>query len=1094
MAAKKTVVLIISILIFGTNIYATDWATISGNVVNEDGTPLCAMVLANGQHMFSCAGQGRYELNVPLDEKGELILYCFVEGFSPFKQVMEPATDFEIKMIATEGLPTILTNRIIPTRSGWVNISGTFMNEDGTPLCGMVLANGQHMFSCAGEGRYELDIPLDPNGNIVLYGFAEGFAPYTENLSGIVMFPTGNQDFTAEDGDSADPLFAFRLEFPEDATIPESKDWSSYIPDVGSQGATSSCTSWAVGYYYKTYQEVIEEGWDKNTNAFSPMYLYSMQCRDYEKYGSTSPWNFDVSGNVLKNNGCAKLSKMPFEFLDTEDTSEIQAYASVYISEDIQNEANQYRAGQLNYFKSLSEVRYALTSGPVLLGINYYSDYHRTLNWNPSSENNYLTYDPLNDKVGHAVLCVGYDDSKFGEGAIKFVNSWGVSWAINGYSWIKYSDFLDFVGYAMTINDLANPKTSEPERPDAPADVSASDSEVPYVDITWTKADNAQYYRIYRARVDDSSTYAEIGVSYNTQYRDEKAEPGVPYYYSVVSVNDIGESNHFNTDTETKSYVDVGTASGVTITMQPKLAWVSNNNEQVSSHFIVSNIDPSATKMELFVSTGSDGPWNSFGWIAIVNELDITWGEDSEYVGKQPFVKIAVSNAYAYSKASESAQVGRTIVSPVYPAVILTLAAEAEQASVHLSWTTDGGDADFFEMWRWLASDDDGNQWVSVGATSVEIGSNQYDYYDSEALPGKDYYYAVNAVYKGTSSEHKVIDNPVKIPVAEPNLRLYNVDYEYDQVSSPVWFSITVWNDGGTAFDDYTVAIMVYDWEADEITQVFADILSESGIFKASEYTDKLPLAPGDEHTLVISANIPPVYADGHKYSWIVDVDASKEVDEKYEEDNFIVCSKSWWSTTLPPLPDLQLDEIGYLAGEIGYTTKFDITVSYAGTGTVSDYSIIITAYDWNEAGEVSMYNIKASEVAEPGQLPLQPDTYHILSFSREIPLSFANGHRYSWNIEVNADDIIDEPDRYKDNNSIQSSRLWWLTDPGRRKTAPGKNTGKFVTETNSSDSKAASTRPFSRTESVKDKIVNKEEYAGPIRFKKPSFCINRAE
>ncbi len=286
MAVKKIVVLIISFLIIGTSTYASDWATISGKVVTEDGVPLCAMVLANGQHIFSCAGEGKYEMSVPLDN-GELTLFGFVAGYSPFKQVLKPenATGFEIEMTVSESPPTIMTHRIIPLSPGWVNISGTFLTEDGTPICGMVLANGQHMFSCAGEGRYELDVPLGPDGNITLYGFAEGFAPYSENISGIVLFPTGNQDFTAEDGDSSDPLFAFRLDAPiASENLPSAKDWSLFIPDVDNQGSTSSCTSWAVAYYYKTYQEVVEEGWDKNENAFSPMYLYSMQCRDYEKY------------------------------------------------------------------------------------------------------------------------------------------------------------------------------------------------------------------------------------------------------------------------------------------------------------------------------------------------------------------------------------------------------------------------------------------------------------------------------------------------------------------------------------------------------------------------------------------------------------------------------------------------------------------------------------------------------------------------------------------------------------------------------------------------------------------------------------------
>ncbi|MCP4107898.1 MAG: hypothetical protein GY749_20530, partial [Desulfobacteraceae bacterium] len=66
------------------------WVKISGQVIAGDGTPLCAMVLANGQHMFSCAEEGRYELEVPVDEMGEITLFGFAEGFLPFKEILRP--------------------------------------------------------------------------------------------------------------------------------------------------------------------------------------------------------------------------------------------------------------------------------------------------------------------------------------------------------------------------------------------------------------------------------------------------------------------------------------------------------------------------------------------------------------------------------------------------------------------------------------------------------------------------------------------------------------------------------------------------------------------------------------------------------------------------------------------------------------------------------------------------------------------------------------------------------------------------------------------------------------------------------------------
>ncbi|MGB5993148.1 MAG: hypothetical protein WBG61_12555, partial [Desulfobacterales bacterium] len=58
--------------------------------VSLEGTPLCAMVLANGQYMFSCDPYGEYQLSVPLDGNGEITLFVFVDGLQPYKQTLIP--------------------------------------------------------------------------------------------------------------------------------------------------------------------------------------------------------------------------------------------------------------------------------------------------------------------------------------------------------------------------------------------------------------------------------------------------------------------------------------------------------------------------------------------------------------------------------------------------------------------------------------------------------------------------------------------------------------------------------------------------------------------------------------------------------------------------------------------------------------------------------------------------------------------------------------------------------------------------------------------------------------------------------------------
>ncbi|PID40569.1 MAG: hypothetical protein CR984_02525 [Proteobacteria bacterium] len=162
------------------------WHTISGSV-SFNGSPVCAMVLANGQYMFSCeqgANFGKYELTVPLDRNEEITIQAFVSGKAPFKAVTDTSdldVDIAIQTASEDAKSpsvTTVTDTNASTEPGWKRITGT-VEYNGSPVCAMVLANGQYMFSCkANEGVYDLAVPLNKNGEATLYVFAAGFQPY----------------------------------------------------------------------------------------------------------------------------------------------------------------------------------------------------------------------------------------------------------------------------------------------------------------------------------------------------------------------------------------------------------------------------------------------------------------------------------------------------------------------------------------------------------------------------------------------------------------------------------------------------------------------------------------------------------------------------------------------------------------------------------------------------------------------------------------------------------------------------------------------------------------------------------------------------
>ena len=55
------------------------------------GNPLCTMVLANGQYMFSCKNNlGTFDFEVPLDDNSEITIYVFCGGMASYKSVFAP--------------------------------------------------------------------------------------------------------------------------------------------------------------------------------------------------------------------------------------------------------------------------------------------------------------------------------------------------------------------------------------------------------------------------------------------------------------------------------------------------------------------------------------------------------------------------------------------------------------------------------------------------------------------------------------------------------------------------------------------------------------------------------------------------------------------------------------------------------------------------------------------------------------------------------------------------------------------------------------------------------------------------------------------
>ena len=156
---------------------------LAGTIKTEEGFDVCAMVLASGQFMFSCNPLGVLSLNnLARQQDGTVKRQIYADGFFPKIDILNDSTNETVVLTRSGVCPSYnLLNdpAVVPGSAGKrIDISGKVLMQDSqSPVCAMVLANGQNMFSCNGLGSYSLNIPLDFNGQFKLQVYADGFAP-----------------------------------------------------------------------------------------------------------------------------------------------------------------------------------------------------------------------------------------------------------------------------------------------------------------------------------------------------------------------------------------------------------------------------------------------------------------------------------------------------------------------------------------------------------------------------------------------------------------------------------------------------------------------------------------------------------------------------------------------------------------------------------------------------------------------------------------------------------------------------------------------------------------------------------------------------
>lgn len=226
--------------------------------------------------------------------------------------------------------------------------------------------------------------------------------------------------------------------------LPSSVSLKAYAPTPQDQGSYNNCVAWASAYAargimeaYKrkvTNKEIIQR------NAFAPGFIYKLIAPNNSCYEPTS---IELALKVMKEKGAAKYSDV--EQVCPQSLSR-RAYASAS-----RFKIKDYK--RLFYYKEpatekIQSIKQSLASAkPVIVGMRCTPSFEKADGydvWKVSEAKNTANF------FGHAMCIIAYDDNKYG-GAFQIMNSWGTRWGNNGFIWVRYQDFTNFVKYAFVM-------------------------------------------------------------------------------------------------------------------------------------------------------------------------------------------------------------------------------------------------------------------------------------------------------------------------------------------------------------------------------------------------------------------------------------------------------------------------------------------------------------------------------------------------------------------------------------------------------------------------------------------------------------------
>ena len=234
-------------------------------------------------------------------------------------------------------------------------------------------------------------------------------------------------------------------------SLPVRVSLKDYCPRAGSQsyhgqGDYATCTAWATTYAAMTIMEAIRWGWiDREIitdEAFSPLFVYAKtkfkeddDCSIGIGLHTALPFLKDVGAPKFRNYNTPCADHVPRWVADEAADHRITDYMKLF--DDPYPSAEPAKKVRVTK-KSIAERK------PVIFAMDVPNSFDKAGEvWQGEMEEG--------EKLGkHSMCIVGYDDEKAG-GAFLVLNSWGESWGADGFTWVRYDDFVRYANYAFEI-------------------------------------------------------------------------------------------------------------------------------------------------------------------------------------------------------------------------------------------------------------------------------------------------------------------------------------------------------------------------------------------------------------------------------------------------------------------------------------------------------------------------------------------------------------------------------------------------------------------------------------------------------------------